>query len=196
MNESFQCNIGHGFDTNEVFFYTYKNNGLSKMLQNLSKDKKNVLVNLMNNEADISNFIRELNPKKEEHEIYIIGSELNWKRFETLEIKYLVDLHLTLCASTFIDSKDSTITDFEKKFVQNYKTIPTSLAFSGFDISWYFLNALYYYGTDFESCIQNLNVHTMSTNFQFKKYSNGGYENSYLNIYQYNNYQLLNKRKR
>jgi len=154
------------------------------------------VVNLVNNEAEISNFLRQLNPKAEDFEIYLIGSELNWKRFETLEIKYLVDLHLTQCTSHFIDPMDTTVADFEQRFINRYQTVPSSLAFSGFDISWIFLNGLYYYGPGFESCINKLEVHTMSTKFVFKKRTNGGYENSYLNMYQYDNYKLVNKRQR
>ncbi len=196
MNKSFDLHAGQGIDTNEVFFYSYKNDGLNKMIRNLSADRKNVVVNLENNEAEISNFLRQLNPKAEDFEIYLIGSELNWKRFETLEIKYLVDLHLTQCTSHFIDPMDTTVVDFEQRFINRYQTVPSSLAFSGFDISWFFLNGLYYYGPGFESCINKLEVHTMSTKFVFKKRTNGGYENSYLNMYQYDDYKLVNKRQR
>lgn len=195
MKKSFNQHAGNGIDTNEVFFYSYKKDGVSKMLKNLSPDHKNVIVNLVNNEAEISNFLRVFNPKSEDYQIYLIGSELNWKRFETLEIKYLVDLHLTQCTSHFIDHTDTTVFYFEKRFINRYETVPSTLAFNGFDISWFFLNALYYYGPGFESCMNKLNVHTMSTKYIFKKNGEGGYENTYLNMYQYNNYKLVNKRQ-
>ena len=194
MKKSFLLHAGQGIDTAQVFYYSYSSGGLNKMIQNLSKDRKNVMVNLVRNEAKISNFLRRLNPKTEDYDIYIIGSELNWKRFETLEVKYLVNLHLTQCTSHFIDPLDSTVADFENQFINRFQTVPSSTAFTGFDLTWYFLNALYYYGPGFESCLGKLKVHNMSTKFEFKRNSNGGYENSYLNMYQYNDYKVVNKR--
>jgi len=194
MKKSFMLHAGQGIDTTQVFYYSYSSGGLNKMIQNLSKDRKNVLVNLVRNEAKISDFLRRLNPKVEDYDIYIIGSELNWKRFETLEVKYLVNLHLTQCTSHFIDPLDSTVLDFENQFINRFQTVPSSTAYTGFDLTWYFLNALYYYGPTFESCLGKLKVHNMSTKFEFKRQSNGGYENSYLNMYQYNDYKIVNKR--
>ena len=196
MNRSFQRHAASGIDTNEIFIYSTKNNGLNKMIAKLTKDRKNILINLVNNEAKVSNFLRDLDRKSEDYEIYLIGSELNWRRFETLEIKYLVDLHLTQCSSHFINPLDTTVVGFEQSFIKRYKTVPNKLAFNGFDISWFFMNALFHYGVNFDNCTNHLKVHTMSTEFRFKKNGQGAYENSYLNIYQYDNYQLLSKKSR
>ena len=194
IKKSFEQHAGTGIDTNQVFFYSYKNSGSKKLLNKLTADRKNVLINLSNNEAKISNFVRDLNSKAEDNEIYLIGSELNWKRFETLEVKYLVNLHLTQCTQHFIDPLDTAAHQFELGFISKYKTVPNFVAYNGFDISWFFMNALYYYGVNFEQCMNKLDVHTMSTKYRFKQNGSGAYENSYLNLYQYNNYKLVNKK--
>jgi len=194
IKESFSIHAGQGIDTNEVFIYSYKDNGSKKLINNLSKDRNNVLINLSNNEAQISNFVRELYSKTEDYNIYLIGSELNWRRFETLEVKYLVSLHLTQCTSHFVDHSDTIVEQFETRFIEKYKTVPNAYAYNGFDISWFFMNALLNYGVDFEDCMNNLEINNMSTEYHFKQNGKGAYENSYLNMYQYNDFRVINKK--
>jgi LysM repeat protein/ABC-type branched-subunit amino acid transport system substrate-binding protein len=196
IKENFHRHAGNGIDTNNIFIYPYTEVGVKKMINNLAKDQKNVLVNLVDNEAIISNFIRTLNNKSEDFEIYLMGSEWHWKRYKTLEIKYLVNMHLTLCSSYFVDNSDTLVQAFEKRFVSRYQTLPNSFAYTSFDIAWYFMNALYYYGTDFKACINNMEAKSMHTNFQFRNSGNSAFENTFLNIYQYDNYQLIMKRRR
>ncbi|RUA24757.1 MAG: hypothetical protein DSY76_07460, partial [Bacteroidetes bacterium] len=172
----------------------YANADSEKYISRLSNQRKNILINLSNNEAKISNFVRELDRKRKDYDIYLVGSELNWGRFKTLEIKYLVDLHLTQCSSTFIDPLDSTALQFETRFIAKYKTLPQPIAYRSFDISWFFMNSLLQYGTNFENCFNKLPLHTMTTKFQFEQKGFGFYENTYLNMYQYNDYKLVNKK--
>ena len=185
---------GNGVDTTKVFVFKYGDDGINKVVQHLAKEGNNVLINLSIDEAKVSNLLRTLNPRTDKHKIYILGSDLQWKRYKTLEIKYLVNMHLTLCGSYFINSDDTLVQQFEQRFINHYQTIPNIYGFTGFDVGWYFMNALYYYGTGFQTCLNKLHLQTMHTRFYFKKTENGGWENSYLNIYQYDNYKLLPKR--
>jgi len=195
IKESFNMYAGSGIDTNEIFIYSYANADSEKYISKLSNQRKNILINLSNNEAKISNFVRELDRKRKDYEIYLVGSELSWVRFKTLEIRYLVDLHLTLCSSSFIDPLDSTVQQFETRFIAKYKTLPQPIAYRSFDISWFFMNSLLNYGTNFENCFNKLSLHTMTTKFQFEQKGFGFYENTYLNMYQYNDYKLVNKKQ-
>lgn len=194
IKKSFNSHAGNGIDTNEIFIYSYANADSKKIISKLSLQRKNLLINLSSNEAKISNFVRELNRKINDYDIYLIGSELNWSRFSTLEIKYLVNLHLTQSSYSFIDPLDSTAQQFETRFIEKYKTLPKNEAYRGFDISWFFLNSLLYYGTNFEACFNKLKVHTMTTKFYFEQKGFGLFENTYLNMYQYNDYKLINKK--
>jgi LysM repeat protein/ABC-type branched-subunit amino acid transport system substrate-binding protein len=196
VENEIQLKAGQGIDTNKVFVFDYNKDGIERMAKKLSKDEHNVVVNLANNEAHVSNLLRTLNTYTKDYEINLMGSESHWKRYKTLEIKYLVNLHLTLCSDYYINGEDSIVQHFEQKFINKYQTLPNKFAITGFDIAWYFMNALYYYGPSFESCLNKLKVYNMHTDFRFKKYEQGAWENSYLNIYQYDNYQLVPKRNR
>ena len=196
MKKAFARHASNGIDTNDIFVYSYKNADSKRAISNLSSNRNNLLINLSNNEAKISNFVRELSKKTKAYEIYLIGSELNWKRFKTLEVNYLVGLRLTQCTSHFVDPLDTAAQAFAIRFIDNYKTPPSAIAYNGFDISWYFMNALFYYGINFEACINKLDIHTMGTKFQFKQNGAGAYENTYLNMYQYIDYKLVNKKQR
>jgi len=194
MKEYYRLNAGQGIDTSQLFFYSFNRAGLNKMINNLSKDRKNVLLSITHNEAKMSDFLRQMNPKAKDYDITLLGSELSWKRFETLEKKYLVNLRLTQCTSHFIDPQDTAALEFEKLFINRFQTVPSTTAYIGFDLSWYFFNALYYYGSGFEACLEKLKVHNMSTKYEFERKNDGGYENQYLNMYQYNDYKIVNKK--
>ncbi len=196
VENEIQLKAGKGIDTNNVFVFDYNNDGIERLTKKLSENEHNVVVNLANNEALVSNLLRMLNTYTKDYEINLMGSESHWKRYKTLEIKYLVNQHLTLCSAYFINNEDSVVQHFEQHFIDKYQTLPNKFAFIGFDVGWYFMNALYYYGPSFERCLNKLHLYNMHTEFRFKKYEQGAWENSYLNIYQYDNYKLIPKRNR
>jgi hypothetical protein len=68
-------------------------------------------------------------------------------------------------------------------FREKYLIEPDELAFKGYDLTLYFMNALMRFGTNFQSCIQNLKVNTLQTKYAFVRQGNHGYVNSIWNIY-------------
>ena len=179
-----------------VFFDKIGINGLKKTM---SKEKNNILITLSDNQAFISNYVRELDKikEKDDYKITLFGMD-TWRLFNRIEIEYFQNLDLHLFSPCFIDYDDNNVKNFILRYRSIYKTEPDKYAFMGFDISYYFLNALMKYGKKFDKCISNTELsHYIGTQtvFEFKKDGNNGFENTYLNVYKYKDYKLINIRK-
>jgi LysM repeat protein/ABC-type branched-subunit amino acid transport system substrate-binding protein len=185
----------HGGDTSHLHIYSYKSKGFYSLLGELKKDQDNVLINLSTNEAYISNFVRQLNQKVEDYPIVLMGREKHWKSFLTLEVEYLVKLRLTLLSTSFIDYRQAQTKHFVQLFQEKYKTDPSAMAFKGFDDAFYFMNLLLRYGRNFTPCMNQLNFQGLQQDYFFPPSSGRKHMNTEANVYQYFNYQLVDKCK-
>jgi len=95
-------------------------------------------------------------------------------------------LNVTYPASYFINKYAPKVKDFDSLFVKNYGTVPQKYGFLGYDITNYFLNALYHYGGNMTRCLPDDPQQGISTKFQFVPSSQDdkSYENKYWNILQ------------
>ncbi len=68
-----------------------------------------------------------------------------------METIHLLNLKLHCFSSSIVDYENEKTRDWILKYRDLYNIEPTTenYAFDGFDIGWYFLNALYLYGSDF-----------------------------------------------
>ena len=72
------------------------------------------------------------------------------------------------------------------EFISNFETEPNSYGVQGFDVSWYFLNAIFHYGKDFENCLPYMKTELVQGNYYFKKVSQwGGYMNEGVSVISY-----------
>jgi len=160
----------------------------------LSAEKNNILITLSNDQAFVINYLRQMHTVLDSFNLVIVGSP-SWKNFRSLETKYLLDLNLHLYSNSFIDYSDEDVKIYIKNFRLKYETEPNEYAFQGFDIGFYFFNALKKYGEYFDVCIPLFRVNSLQTEYYFNKEGNDGYESSYLNIYKYEDYKLIDARK-
>ena len=187
--------LNGNLDTNNLHIYNYKESGFSKLMADLDKDNVNVIINLVNDEAYISSFVRQLNQLKDKFNIVLLGNENQWSKFKTLENEYLVNLHLTLTSTGFIDYRQNDVQEFVHLFYDKYQTDPNLMAFKGFDQSYYFMSKLFYLGTNFSPCISNSSHNALQNQYNYQKTSQGCWINTYSNIYQYNDFQLIDKKR-
>jgi hypothetical protein len=124
-----------------------------------------------------------------------MGSEDRWKKFKTLENEYLVNLKLLLVSPGFIDYRQNDVQIFTHKFHDEYNADPNMMAFKGFDQAYYFLSLLNSFGSNFTPCMKHLRIRTLQNNYDFVQTSYGIWANTYANIYQYYDYQLIDKKR-
>ena len=86
----------------------------------------------------------------------------------------------------WIDYSDPVTVDFIQKFKNTFLTEPDNFGFQGYDVTFFFLNALYDYGRNFEDCLPYMQVDLKQGNYRFEKVSPfGGYMNQGVSVISY-----------
>lgn len=175
---------------------SYSMAGISGITKLFSAADTNIIVTLSNGEIFLSNYVRALSPVAENNKLIVFGLP-SWKNFDQIETEYFLDLYLHMFASSFIDYQDNDVKRFVKKYRGIYNTEPEKYAFMGFDVATYFLKALMQYGTSFGKCLDKIPVDPyLQNSYRFvRDNKKDGYQNSFLNIYRYERYQLIDVRK-
>jgi LysM repeat protein len=169
------------------------NNGL--LTGKLTTDKENLLIMPSNEEAAVSDLLRNINYVNDSYKITVFGLT-RWTTFSNIDINYLHNLQFEYYTSFFADYNKNVTKQFVLKMRQNFKTEPTaqsftsqgySYAFLGYDITYYFLSALAKYGRNFEGCLSNHKVDLIQSDIHFVPAANGdGAINKTVNVVRYN----------
>lgn len=184
-----KCEIRDSVYPWDVVDYDHKN--FSAVKNSLSKKKHNLLFFTNKGEAEINRVITKLNGLRKDYDMTILGSN-NWENYESIESEYFMNLNYISFTDFLIEYDDVRVKDFVRKFKERYKTWPHKLAFKGFDISFYFLKALFNYGVNFQYCMKYQDVFTMHTKFKFRQWNSNAWQNTFLNIYQHRDFNRVN----
>ena len=165
--------------------------GYADIKKHLHATKNNVIVLPSNNQSYVTEFINTINPLHEEYKITIFGLQ-SWMNYDNLDFEYLNNLSLHLVSNAYINFNDEQTKKFTLKFSDAYKTNPDIYAFSGFDIAYYFINLLNKHGEGFLNEIVEHTYKGLMLNLQFIKSttSSSGYENKYVRVLKYEDYEL------
>ncbi|MBU2464956.1 MAG: hypothetical protein KJ615_01320, partial [Bacteroidetes bacterium] len=81
---------------------------------------------------------------------------------------------------------------FIKEYRNEYLSEPDRYAFEGFDIGWYFLQALLNLGDNPLPCLPQFQIPLLQSQYYFDRPSqNNGLENTYWNVYQFNRFKRV-----
>jgi ABC-type branched-subunit amino acid transport system substrate-binding protein len=163
--------------------------GYGEVIGMLSKNKGNIIILISEDKSFVLDVITKLNEHRNEFGITLFGLP-RWDRFDDIEADYLVNLKTHVIAPWFIDYDDSGVKKFVSMYQNRFQTDPDPLAFQGFDITYYFISALWKYGKSFERCLPELQIKSLQTDFRFSSSKENGYENQYWELYEYDNYHL------
>ena len=165
--------------------------GLSAATKNFVKgNKENILVSMASGDMYVGNMIRSLNEFKENYKITLFGLP-GWLDYDIIDLEFLEFQNTHFFSSSFANFENSSVREFVKNFQKNYKIDPNRQAYFGFDIGLYFLTALKDYGPTFYKCIDEIEVNTLTTKFEFEFTFTEGFKNKGLYIYRMKDFQLL-----
>ncbi len=167
---------------------------VSNLSDLLSKSKENVILLFSNDELFVAEYIRKLLLLSEGYQLTLFGMP-GWSEFKSVESAALLKLNYHSFSASYVDYKQKEVNDFLLKYRDLYKTEPQDFAFQGYDIGDYFFSALYYYGKDFYQCADQYTKKCLQTCYVFKSDGKDGFENTWLNIYKYVDYKMLDARK-
>ena len=114
----------------------------------------------------------------------------DWSKFDRLFNENLMKLSTVYFDDDYTDYDSYAVGKFICKFREEYGTEPKDMAYHGFNIGWYFLNALMNYGDDINIGIESYDIPLLNTRYSFDRRSAlDGVENTYWNVYQYQDYE-------
>ena len=173
----------------------YKEAGFSGLRDALLKDKNNLIITLIRGEAFVASYLTTLNKIRNDYPIYLVVNP-NWLDYSNIDLNTLVNLNGVGYSSYFINYDDAATSGFIARFRERYKTEPDPYAFQGYDIAWFFLNALHQYGKNFINCLDKIDYPLMHTHYSFEKKSGKAIENTTVNVFRYQDYNLVLKYRR
>jgi len=184
-----------GKKDSSFFIVNYNQSGFDAITKHFSQSDTNIVVTLSNGEVFVTNYVSDFNNVYDQYNMIVFGLP-SWKNFDNIETEYLQNINLHLFSSSFVDYTDTDVNKFISLYRNQYKTEPDKYAFQGFDVAMFFFSALMKYGVYFEKCIDKMNGTYLQSNYKFVKTgSKDGYDNTFLNIYRYEDYRFVDARK-
>jgi len=159
------------------------------VMKTLSRKAENVVVVCSREKSFVMNVLSQLNANTTGYRFTVVGLP-RWDQFEGMDYQYMENAKGHLFVPSWIDYSDPAVKRFVLRFREDYKTEPESLAFQGYDVAWYFLNALKYFGAGFINCLSEIRFKALQTTYRFQQYDGNGWENDNWKLLYYDNYTL------
>lgn len=167
--------ITRGLDARDISYSTLQYNILEgrsvegRIMAHLRDNARNLVVVPSNNEAFVSDAVRNLSLLNTEERPVVLFGMPKWKNFEVIDIYQLHQLNLHLYLPYYVDYDDPVTKRFVSRYKALYNTYPTPYAFQGYDIV-FFMAYARYMGT----------YNALQSNFIFKSdpYNLTGYYNT------------------
>jgi len=162
----------------------------SGLIGTLHPNKTNVILLLTSGKALIPSLLSQLNDVRNSYNIAVVGMS-DWKDLE-IDFSYLHNLNAHFFAPWFVDYSDGSVIDYIQEFRRRYQgePEPERYGYLGYDVTRYFLEALYLYGPDFMDCLPEIKNPMLSRDFRFYQSPGGGFDNTGVRLYRLNNYKF------
>ncbi len=173
----------------------YNQAGFSGITKRFNAADTNIVVTLSSGEMFVTKYITNFNNIYGKYKMIVFGLP-SWKNYDNIEVEYMQNINLHIFSSTFVDYSDENVKKFILEYRDSYKTEPDKYAFQGFDVGMFFFTALKKFGVNFDKCIDNVGGDYLQSDYKFVKTGEkDGYDNSFLNIYRYEDYRTVDVRK-
>lgn len=176
---------------NHVININYDRDSLNVVPQYASSMRNNIFIIYGNDKVFANEIVNKVTKLIEYYPITVIMMP-EWSKFESLFNDNLMKMHAIYFDDDYIDYQNIRTESFICKFRNRYETEPSDYAYQGFDIGWYFLNALRLYGCEMLNNLPNYDIPLLGTRFHFvKNDEESGYENTFWNVYQFKGYNKV-----
>jgi LysM repeat protein len=165
--------------------------GLAGLQLMLSTTKVNVVVLPSSNQSFVTDFISKLYSMRDKYKIVLFGLQ-SWINYDNLDYEYLNGISLHIPSNHFIDYDNITTQDFVNSYRDKFKTEPELFSFQGFDVTYFFLNALKQNGSGLLNNLTQLKYTGIESNYEFSQFPvDSGFENKHVFIVKYQDYKLV-----
>jgi LysM repeat protein/ABC-type branched-subunit amino acid transport system substrate-binding protein len=143
----------------------------------LADGKKNRFVVLSNNEVFVLDFLQNLTTASKGYDVEVLGTS-KWLKFNSVDLAYFHRSSVQMYVQNYADYNVETTKSFVRSFRNLYKAEPNNYAFRGFDVAYFFIDAMRKHGPNFIGCLPKLSNKNIHTPFRFVKEGDGGYANT------------------
>ena len=173
--------------------YSFQKQGLNAVKPLLDETGENIFVIPTDNEAQVSIAVTNLNAIAENYNVVLIGTS-NLTKLKSIQTENYHHIRLRYLSPTFIDYTKPLVRRFISQYRSTFSTDPSQFSHQGFDVSYYFLSALFQYGKDFRGCLPDYPMELTQTVFNFRKVAPlGGFMNSGMFVTAFErNFDILN----
>ena len=179
---------------NMVVNINYKRDSLNPVTDYASSMRNNLFIVYGNDKVFANEIVNKVTKLIEHYPITVIMLP-EWSKFTGLFNDNLMKMHAIYFDDKYLDYQNIRVESFICKFRNRYETEPNDYAYQGFDIGWYFLNALDLFGDEMINYLDDYDIPLLQTRFHLQRKSEeSGYENMFWNVYQFKGYNkvLLN----
>lgn len=176
---------------NMVVNINYKSDSLNPVKDYASSMRNNLIIVYGNDKVFANEIVNKVTKLIEHYPITVVMLP-EWSKFTGLFNDNLMKMHAIYFDDKYIDYQNIRVQSFICKFRNRYETEPNDYAYLGFDIGWYFLNALDLFGDHMVKYLDDYEIPLLQTRFHFQKKSEeSGYENMFWNVYQFKGYNKV-----
>ena len=176
---------------NKVVKINYDRDSLKFVKRHASSMRNNLFIVYGNDKVFSNEIVNKVTKLVEHYPITVILLP-EWSKYEGLFNDNLMKMRAIYFDDDYIDYQSIRTESFICKFRNRYETEPSDQAYQGFNIGWYFLNALRLYGGDMLENLPNYNISLLGTEFHFvQNDEESGYENTFWNVYQFKGYNKV-----
>jgi LysM repeat protein/ABC-type branched-subunit amino acid transport system substrate-binding protein len=175
--------------------YDFKRERARGLRDVLIADSENVVFIPTADEGELSVAISNLNNLADEIPITLVAQANFQQRYQSIDVAHFHNLKMHYINPYWVDYNKNATISYVRKFRANFGTEPNSYGIQGFDVAYYFLNALFWYGNNFTPCVGDLDLKLVQGNYHFAKVSSsGGFMNQGVSVVQYNrNFEVQQK---
>lgn len=159
----------------------------------LRRDMPNLIVIPSPREIYVIPLLTKLNQLARRYDIQIFGTS-QWQQFRNVDDDYFYNLRVHYYTPFYIDYSDSHVKAFISKYRKWYNHEPVQVtpkgynfSYLGYDVTFYFLNALRIYGTNFPGCIEYYEPQMLMSDYLFRRDDAfSGFTNHSISIIRFN----------
>lgn len=188
--------------TENGFQFQIQKDSPASIVKKLVTDRENLIIVPSDQEIAVGELLRILNYTNSEYKISVFGLP-GWGSFSGTDLSFLHNLQYEYYTSFYPDYTKPLTKQVIRKMRENFRTEPGarsfssqgySYAFLGYDVTFYFLNALTKYGRDFTNCLPSHQVDLTQSYYHFAPSNDGnGTMNNVVNIVRYNKDYTITK---
>ncbi len=173
--------------------YNFQQQGVNSIKPLLDKTGENIFIIPTDNEAQVSVAVTNLSGLAEHYDIVLVGTSA-LPKLKSIQTENYHRIRLRYLSPYFIDYTNPLVRRFVSQYREIYSAEPSQFSYQGFDVSYYFLSALFRYGNDFKNCLHNYPMELTQMVFSFRKVAPmGGFMNQGMFVTGYErNFDVLN----